>query len=437
MRERFEIPLPARLLHFPHVYYEDRRMKSSLCTLLLISALLLPNLLFAQVERKDRAVFVEPRNEFMDTIRARLERFNKKEEPKKKDLRVDLSSFTLPDSTDRFTQYWHSKPISQGLTGTCWCFSTTSFFESEIYRLTKRQIKLSEMFTVYWEYVEKARRFIRERGNSEFGEGSEANAVIRIWKQYGIVPEDAYTGLKPGQPFHDHERLFAELNGYLQTIKTTNAWNEDQTLATVRDILNHYLGKPPESVRVDGDDMTPKEYLEKVVKLNLDEYVDFMSLMEKPYYQKAEYEVPDNWWHSKEYYNVPLDDFMGIIKQALRKGYTLCIGGDTSEPGYEGHTGVGVIPTFDIPPAYIDENAREFRFNNKTTTDDHGIHIVGFLEKGGKVWFLIKDSAAGSRNNWHPGYYYYHEDYVKLKVMDAMVHRSAVEDVLKKMQNSK
>jgi bleomycin hydrolase len=199
--------------------------------------------------------------------------------------------------------------------------------------------------------------------------------------------------------------------------------------------LNHYIGEPPKTVTVDGRQMSPKEYLEKVVKLNLDEYVDVMSLMEKPYYQMAEYEVPDNWWHSADYFNVPLDEFMASLKNAIRNGYTICIGGDVSEPGYEGHAGVAVVPTFDIPAAYIDEYARQMRFSNGTTADDHGIHVVGYTVKDGLDWYLIKDSGAGSRNNTHPGYYFYREDYVKLKMLTAMVHRDAVAELLKKLKH--
>jgi bleomycin hydrolase len=388
----------------------------------------------AQVERRDRAVFVTPRNEFLDSIKAESGRFNAKPQEPRKQFQLDFSGIARPSSVGEFTQYWHSKPISQGLTGMCWCFSATSFFESEIYQLTKREIKLSELYTVYWEYVEKARRFVRERGNSVFGEGSEGNAVRRIWKTYGTVPESAYTGLMPGQKFHDHGKLFEEMNTYLQSLKTSNAWNEDEAIDSIKSILNHHIGEPPTTVVVDGKSMTPKEYLEKVVRLNLDDYIDVMSLMEKPYYRLVEYEVPDNWWHSKEYLNVPLGDFMSAIKGAIRNGYTVCIGGDVSEPGYEGHAGIGVVPTFDIPSAYIDESARQFRFTNGTTGDDHGIHMVGYLEKDGKDWYLIKDSGAGSRNNKHAGYYFYTEDYVKLKILDFMAHKSAVASLLSKLQ---
>ncbi|MGA2296382.1 MAG: C1 family peptidase [FCB group bacterium] len=388
----------------------------------------------AQEQRKDKGEFVEPKNEFWDEIQKSADEFVKKKEPPAKAYKLDFSSYDLPKSTKEFTEFKHTPPVAQGWTGTCWCFSGTSFLESEIMRIYNKEIKISEMHTVYWEYVEKAKRYVKERGKSEFGEGSECNALIRIWKQYGCVPEDDYTGLKPEQKFHDHRSMVNEMDKYLKSLKNSNTWNEDIVVSTIKSILNHYLGAPPATVTVDGQKYTPKEYCENVVKLNLDDYVDLMSLMEKPYLQKVEYEVPDNWWKSDSYYNVPLDDFMNAIKKAVKKGYSMAIGGDVSEAGYESHVQVAMIPSFDIPSEYIDENAREFRFNNKSTTDDHGIHLVGYKEKDGKFWFLIKDSGSGSRNGTNKGYYFYQEDYIKLKMMSILIHRSAVEDLLKKFK---
>jgi bleomycin hydrolase len=220
--------------------------------------------------------------------------------------------------------------------------------------------------------------------------------------------------------------MYKEMNSFLQSVKAADNWNEESAIATIRSIMNHYLGEPPAFVVVDGKKLTPKEYLEKIVRLNLDDYVDVLSLMEKPFHQFVEYETEDNWWHSKDYYNVPLDEFISALKRAVRNGYTVCLGGDVSEAGIDGHAGLAVVPTFDIPPVYIDDSAREFRFNNGTTVDDHGIHVVGFKEMDGKDWYLIKDSGSSSRNNGHPGYYFYHEDYVKLKMLDFMVHKNAV-----------
>jgi bleomycin hydrolase len=402
--------------------------------LLVAMAIALPMCMQGQVSRHDKAVFVTPKNEFIDSVRKEAAKFIAKPENPRKQLQLDFTGIARPASVDDFKKYWHNKPVSQALSGMCWCFSATSFFESEIYRLTKREIKLSELYTVYWEYVEKAKRFVAERGNSAFGEGSEANAVMRIWNTYGIVPADAYTGTKPGQKFHDHGKLFEEMNAYLQSLKVSNAWQEDVAVNTIKSILNHYLGEPPKTVVVGGKEISPKEYFESVVKLNKNDYVEIMSLMEKPYYQMAEYEVSDNWWHSNDYFNVPLDEFMGAIKKTIRSGETVCIGGDVSEAGYEGHAGVAIVPTFDIPSEYIDESARQFRFSNGTTADDHGIHLVGYVERDGKDWYLIKDSGAGSRNNPHPGYYFYSEDYVRLKMLGFTVHKDFVKDLLKKQK---
>jgi bleomycin hydrolase len=391
----------------------------------------------AQFARHDTAFFVQPENEFYDSMMSSLSKFYDRQDTLTKYhkvIRPDFTSFDAPKWVGDFKQYWHNPPLSQGNTGTCWCFSTTSFFESEIFRLTGKKVKLSEMYSVYWEYVEKALGYVRARGNQEFGEGSEANAVIRAWKNHGIVPEESYTGLLNGQPFYDHSKMFAELDSYLKAIKASNGWNESAVESTVKSILNHYMGTPPEKIEVDGKMLTPKEYLTHVLMLNLDDYLSIVSFSDRPYYTWVEYNVPDNWWHSREYINVPLDEFMGIIKRAVRSGCTMAIWGDVSEPGIDGHAGLAVVPTFDIPSEYIDASARIFRFYNNTTTDDHGIHLVGYTTRAGKDWYLIKDSGAGSRNNSHPGYYFYNEDYVKLKMLGFMVNKNVVSDVISKVR---
>ena len=290
------------------------------------------------------------------------------------------------------------------------------------------------MYTVYWEYVEKALGYVRARGNQEFGEGSEGNAVLRAWKNHGVVPEKDYTGLLNGQPFHDHSKLFAELDSYLRSLKVSNAWDENGVESTVKSILDHYLGMPPEKITVDGKLLTPKEYFDKVVGLKLDDYVAIVSFSDRPYYTWVEYDVPDNWWHSKEYFNVPLNEYMSAINKAIQPGYTMAIFGNVSEPGIDGHAGIAVIPSFDIPSQYIDENARIFRYYNHTTGDDHGIHLIGYTNKDGKDWYLIKDSGSGSRNNTHPGYYFYSSDYVKLKMLGFMVSKSAIPGIVKKIK---
>ena len=391
-------------------------------------------------QNKDKALFRATQPGFYQNSILRDDReVKEKAEPARanKSLVVDLSSVSLPNKMELYkNQQWHNGPVSQGNTSTCWCFSTTSFLETEIYRINKIQVKLSEMYTVYWEYVEKAKRFIQLRGNSTFDEGSEANAVTRMWNKYGVVPEDSYTGLTEGRKYHNHEEMMKEMKSYLESLKATSSWDEETAIATIKSIMNHYMGVPPADVTINGKKISPVQYMKEVIKINPDDYVDILSYTQEPFYKKVEYSVPDNWWHSTDYYNVPLDVFMSALKSAVRKGYTVAIGGDVSEPGFDRVTQCAVIPDFDIPSAFINDDAREFRFSNHSTTDDHGIHLVGYLENDGRDWYLIKDSGSGSRNNDPKakefGYYFFSEDYVKLKMMDFMVHKDAVKDLLGK-----
>jgi bleomycin hydrolase len=394
---------------------------------------------FASGQNKDKAVFRESKPGFYQNSIMKDDREVREQAGPPKVTRtfsVDLAQASLPNKIDLYKKQWHTPPVSQGNTSTCWSFSTTSFLESEAYRISKQQVKLSEMYTVYWEYIEKAKRFVRERGNSAFAEGSEANAVTRMWKFYGIVPLEYYTGLTGGRKYHNHEDMFSELSGFLASVKANSLWNEEYVTETIKSIMNQHIGVPPTEITVNGKKMTPLQYLTDVLRINPDDYVDILSYRQEPFYRQVEYKVPDNWWHSDVYYNIPLDEFMAALKNAVRKGFTVSIGGDVSEPGLDRTTQCAVIPDFDIPAEYINDDARQFRFSNHTTTDDHGMHIVGYTEKDGKDWYLLKDSGAGSKNNdpnageW--GYYFFSEDYVKLKMMDFMVHKDAVKDVLTK-----
>ncbi|MCE1188643.1 MAG: peptidase C1 [Ignavibacteria bacterium] len=399
----------------------------------LVFLLLLMGVAYAQV--RDKGAYVSKHSEYWDQVIQKEIDANKPSETKDSNVfKMDLSGYKLPGSIQEFNYQWHTTPVNQGNTGTCWSFSTTSFYESEIYRVHKRQVKLSPMFTAYWEYVEKAMGFVESRGKSVFGQGSEANALKRVWKKYGVVPESAYSGLQPGRKVHDHTQLFEEMNNYLQFIKQTNDWNPEKVASTIKAILNHYMPAPPEKFTYDGAEYTPIEFFNKVVDLNMDDYYEVTSLMYRPYYSMIEYEVPDNWWHSKEYYNLPLDVFMKVFKESIHKGYTMALGGDVSEPGLNSAFKVAMIPSFDIPSEYIDESARQMRFNNKSTDDDHGIHVVGYgknTAKDGKEWFLIKDSGSGAYNTGDKGYIFYHEDYVKLKMLGFTVHKDILAKYMK------
>ncbi len=346
-------------------------------------------------------------------------------------LKMDFSALDRPKSLEEFTRLPHLPPIRQYDTGMCWCFGTVSLLESELKRLGKPETKLSEEFTVYWEYVEKARRYIREKGNSALAEGSEPNSAIARMKQYGVVRGPDYMGLLHGKTEHDHSALIREFRNLLEAHKAGQDWDEEKALAGVRSILDKHLGKPPERIEVDGNSLTPKEYLESL-GLNLDDYVSIISFEYLPFYAMGEYKVPDNWWHSQDYYNIPLDEFEGAILGALKKGFSVVFAADISEPGNSGEMNVGVVPTFDIPRGFVNQASRELRFTNGSSTDDHVVHCVGYKESAPDTWFLVKDSWETAYRGPVKGYFFYRTDYLKLKVLMFMTHRDAVEGVLGK-----
>ncbi len=345
-------------------------------------------------------------------------------------LRASLPESELPGPPSAFEQVYHVEPQAQFYTGTCWAYAATSFLESEIFRTSGEKVKMSEMHTVYWEYVEKARRYVRERGDSHFSEGSEHNAVTRIWSLYGAVPLEAYAGVLKKDGRHDHIKLSQELTEFLAFVKAKNRWNEEWVLTAVRTILDRHLGPPPTEFKYDGRSYSAMCFLKKVARMEPQDYVGFMSTMSHPFYAPAEFEVPDNWWHDSSYNNVPLERFVAAIDSSIRKGYSVAIGGDVSEPGKSFRQDIAFVPTFDIPGEYIDQSAREYRIDNGTTGDDHGIHLVGIREVGERTWYLIKDSGRSARHGKFDGYYFFRDDFVKLKMLTFMVHKDAVEDLL-------
>jgi len=418
------------------------RIALALCLIVL-----LPAALWSQIDRaKYVPEYKDPTLEAMkkrvdsleaaqDTITRKIretqDKLKKEEKDRKKILRFDFTGVVKPSSPDVFPPVFHFPPVAQYRTGTCWSFCATSFFESEVFRLSGKKIKLSEIHTVYYEYVEKVRYFIRQRGDYDFGEGSEDNAVVRIMKKYGMVPFDAYPGYIDDEK-HDHARMSDEISAYLSYVKDNDLWDEDQVTAHVKLILNAYLGEPPAQFAYEGKTTTPPEFLRDVLRLNPDDYVSVMSTLFIPFYTQGAYDVPDNWWHDSSYYNLPLDEWYAIIVAAIDKGYTLTIGGDNSEPGWNGFEDAAIVPDFDIPREYINQDSRELRFYNHTTEDNHGLHLVGHTVIDGRDWFLIKDSGRSARWGKFEGYYFMRDDYIRLKMLTFMIHKDMLRELLGK-----
>ena len=380
--------------------------------------------------------WVEGRDKSTEEIRARQKKAAKVKEDAAKALRATLPQAQLPGPPESFQTPFHFEPQAQYYTGTCWAFAATSFLESEAQRLSGKKVKLSEMHTVYYEYLEKARRFVQERGDSQFGEGSQHNAVTRMWKLYGAVPLAAYKGVLAEDGLHDHLRMFDEMEAFLQFVKANDLWDEEWVLEVIRTIMDRCMGPPPKTFKYKRKEYTPQSFVKEVLEVNPDDYVGIISTMRHPFFTRAEFEVEDNWWHDASYVNVPLNVFFETLVKLVKQGYTAAIGGDVSEPGKNHRQDVAFVPTFDIPGDYIDQASREYRIDNGATGDDHGIHLVGWSESEGKLWFLIKDSGRSARHGRYEGYYFFREDFVRLKMLSFFVHKTAVKELLEKVHDA-
>ncbi|MDR2010582.1 MAG: hypothetical protein LBQ22_08890 [Bacteroidales bacterium] len=347
-----------------------------------------------------------------------------------KQFRMDFEGNTYPTDMSQYEVLYHSLTVSQGNSGTCWAYAATSFMESEAFRQHRIKVKISEMFTVYWEYIERAEHFVSTKGNTNIGEGSESNAILRIMKNHGMMPFSVYSGLREAQSYNDHAKMFEEFDNYLKSVKESESWDKEQVITDVKVILEKYMGTPPETFTYEGKEYTPETFMTDYLKLEPNRYFSFMSTKEYTYNEKHELVEFDNWWHCKDYYNLNLDDYISLLNKSVTSGYTVSICGDVSEPGYDQIAEVAVVPDFDIPSAYINEDSRQLRLSNHTTEDDHCIHIVGYQNINGVNWYLIKDSGSGAFDGKNKGYRFYHEDYIRLKIMNYMIHVDIAREIL-------
>lgn len=324
--------------------------------------------------------------------------------------------------------------ISQGSTGTCWSFSASSFFESEIMRLTGKQIDLSEMYSVRHTYSNKAWNYVMRQGKAQFSQGGLGHDVTNSMAEYGIVPNYVYSGLKEGEEKHNHSKLADSLktilNTYLKDTKAyTSNWKND-----VSQVLDYYLGPDITSFNFEGIQYTPQSFLE-MTKINPAAYVSITSFTHQPYYSNFILNIPDNFSNGR-FYNVPLDDMINVINHALKNGFSIELDCDVSEKTFSSKHGIAVIPESESqdallnvgPEKVITPDYRQQEFENYNTTDDHLMHITGMLvDQNGTIYYKVKNSwGSDSTRVARDGYIYMSEAYTRLKTISVMIHKDAV-----------
>ena len=291
---------------------------------------------------------------------------------------------------------------NQAMTGTCWCFSTTSLLESEEIRKDKKEIDLSEMFTVRNIYIEKAKNYILRQGHTQFGEGGLSHDMIRAVGTYGAIPETVYSGLLNGQTQYNHQQLISRLQNYLDSVLKKQPISADW-LNGYTNVLDQYLGKVPQEFTFDGKKYTPISFAKEVLKFNADDYVSLTSFTHQPYYNSFILQVPDNFANGS-FYNIPLNELIDVVKDAVGQGYSVAWDADVSNKGFKQELGFALnldpsvkytretvnAETKELP---YDANIRQQLYENLTTQDDHLMHIVGTEKsKDGKTFFVVKNS---------------------------------------------
>jgi bleomycin hydrolase len=330
---------------------------------------------------------------------------------------------------------------NQSSSGTCWSYSTNSFLESEMYKAGKKPVELAQIFSARKVYEDKADNYVRMHGAITLGDGGACHDVINMYAKYGAMPQTAYTGLNYGTK----QNKFAEMQQVLKAmldvyIKNPNGKLTPNWKNAYNAVLDSYLGEVPKTFTWEGKTYTPKSFANEVVGLNPNDYVEISSFTDKPYYEQTLLMVPDNWSLDKVY-NVKMNDITNIIDNALEKGYTIAWATDVSEKYFSWKNGVAYVPEKDFedmdeqekkdmfngpkPERVITPQMRQEAFDNYSTTDDHGMHIVGTAkDQTGREYYIVKNSWGPS--NDYKGYLYVTKAYVTFKTTAFLLNKNGI-----------
>lgn len=340
---------------------------------------------------------------------------------------------------------------NQGNTGTCWSFSMQSFLESEIIRLGNKPVDLAEMWTARNAYFDKAVKYVRMQGKTNMAQGGEPHDVIAMAKKYGVVPQQFYTGLAPDQSKYDHTELENALKSFCDAMVKTVAEQHKPLsknwTAALDGILDAYFGPKVKEFEVNGKKYTPQTYAQSL-GLNFDDYVEITSFTHHPYYSQFVIEIPDN-WADYPVYNVPLNELEMIADNAVANNYTIEWASDVSEKTFSHKNGLAILPEkkfedmsqaekdslYLVPMkqmANITPEMRQEAFDNQTTQDDHGMHIVGSAKDQNGIGYYIVKNSWGTDNSDMGGYFYCSKPYFLYKTTGIMVNKKAIPPAIAK-----
>ena len=336
-------------------------------------------------------------------------------------------SFSFSQKTKKFTQLilLESTPLkNQQSSGTCWSFATTSFIETEAIRLGKDPIVLSPMFFVTPTYLQKAEKYVETKGKTWMDAGDLTFSVLNAYQNYGAIPEEIYTGRIKDDWQHDHVEMDNLIEAMMSSVATSgygrikpNSWRN-----ALQGTLEAYLGKIPSEFTYKGKNYTPKTFADKFIGISPSDYIEITSYTHIPFYKKSILNIPANWGHNT-YMNLPINDFESVIENALKSGFSLAWDGDASEPNFKFDKGIAVLDKND-EDITISQELRQKTFEDKSTTDDHNMHLIGKAKDNkGKIFYILKNSEG---NNEQGGFVYMSKNALLLKTISLLVHKDAI-----------
>jgi len=332
---------------------------------------------------------------------------------------------------------------SQGNTGTCWSFSTSSFIESEIFRLTGKQVDISEMYTVRNTYDDKAWNYVMRQGKSQFSEGGLAHDVINSIRDNGLVPEIVFSGVKFEDKIYNHSKIIPEMKMVLDSfIKNDKDSKYPNWKKTTSEILDREIGKKPSEFEYEGKSYSPETFA-NMLKIDAANYVTLTSFTQVPFYTNFILNIPDN-FSNGSMYNLPIEELVAAVDDALKKGYSIALDVDVSEKTFSAKNGLAVLPNNvdDTKKALIElvkekevsQAYRQQEFENYDTTDDHLMHVVGIVkDQNGNNYYKVKNSwGSNSKRIGNDGYIYMSVPYFKLKTISVLLHKNGLSKNVKK-----
>jgi bleomycin hydrolase len=311
----------------------------------------------------------------------------------------------------------------QAMSSTCWSFSSISILESEVIKKGKQPGDLSEMFVARYSYVRKIERHLATKGKNFFTPGGQFHDVVWVMKNYGMVPEQVYSGRVNGERSHDHTLLDTAMLHFvndllLQQVSKLSAGN----YASIDSILDLYLGKVPAAFNYKGKQYNAKTFLQQYLGINPDDYIEVTSYSHHPFHSWFVLEDKYN-WTGDQYYNVSCEEFLAITNRALKNGYTVGWDGDVDEPGFDFNHSVAYLPQ----PVWDNvQLQRQTTFEDSSTAIGHMMQLVSNTKDNkGRNWFLVKNSW-GNAYNALGGFLFMSNDYFLIKTGAIIVNKKFV-----------